>query len=418
MTDDIQRVRIYLREQDRWENRQLYQVLLERLQQEGATGATVLRGLAGFGPGQRLRPTASAGNSRDNAPLVLEWVDRAERIQRILPQLAELLHNALVTREDIQIYHALLRGRGRFSDTRKVLDVMRSEVYVAAPELLLGPALNRMLAENQHTLPVVDEQRRLLGVVADEELQRRAGLALPLRLLRLLTPEERSDMLGSVAQHPLADVMNHELRTIYAGAAIPQALPTMIEWNYRQIAVIERDGSFQGLLGIQEVLAASLNRDPGADQNIRDADPPTPIRLIMQTSVPQIQADQPLAAALAMLLAVGRSFVAVLDDQGGLLGLLDDEYVIGHLHGTERQAMLESLRHNQITAALPGADRLTGDFVKAPDIMLAPEDPINQATSHLLEHDLERLPVVDSQQRFLGIVARGALLRALEQEDE
>ncbi len=417
MTDEsFQRVRIYLNDQDRLDNRALHLVILERLQQEGASGATALSGLAGFGPNHRNHPAGMP--ARQQNPIVIEWIDRLERVERILPLIAELLPEALITREPIGIYRALMRGRTHFNDSRKAADVMRSDVFVAEAEMLLGPALNQMLAGGQHTLPVVDAQRRLIGVIADQELQRRAGIALPLRLLHLLDPAERSSFLAAAAGRPLTEIMNRELRTVYASAAIPHALPTMIEWNYRQIPVIERSGEFQGLLGIQEVLAASLNNEATANEQVRDTEAPTPVRLIMQTSVPHIRADLTLATALENMLRSRRGFVAVLDDQGNLTGMLDDETAIARLQGDERQALLLALQQAQPEQDLPGAGYRVGDFVQPPAVVLAPTEPINQATRHLLNHDLERLPVVDSDQRFLGIVARGALLRALEQEDE
>ena len=50
-TESIQRVRIYLNERDQAESQPLYLATLERLRREGATGATALRGIAGFGAG-------------------------------------------------------------------------------------------------------------------------------------------------------------------------------------------------------------------------------------------------------------------------------------------------------------------------------------------------------------------------------
>jgi CBS domain-containing protein len=418
MTDEsFQRVRIYLNDQDRLENRALYLIILERLQQEGASGATVLHGLAGFGPNHRNHP-AGINASREQRPIIIEWIDRLEQVERVLPLLAELLPEALISREPMGIYQALIRGRTHFSDSRTIADVMRADAFVAEADMLLGPAMNRMLAVNQHTLPVVDTHRRLLGVIADQDLQRRAGVALPLRLLHLLDPAERSMVLAAAAGRPVTEIMNRELRTVYAGAAIPHAMPTMIEWNYRQIPVIERDGAFQGLLGIQEVLAASLSNETGNNEHIRNAAAPTPIHLIMQTSVPQVHTDQPLATALENMLRAQRGCIAVLDDQERLAGILDDETAIARLQGDERRAWLHVLQQPHIRQDLPGAGYRVGDFVQPPAVVLAPEEPINQATRHLLEHDLERIPVVDSDQRFLGIVARGALLRALEQEDE
>ena len=63
-TELIQRVRIYLNERDMAEGQPLYLATLERLRREGATGATALRGIAGFGAGSRLRTAGLA----DSAP--------------------------------------------------------------------------------------------------------------------------------------------------------------------------------------------------------------------------------------------------------------------------------------------------------------------------------------------------------------
>jgi PII-like signaling protein len=54
-SETIKRVRIYLNERDQASGQPLYLAALERLQREGATGATVLRGIAGFGAGRSDR---------------------------------------------------------------------------------------------------------------------------------------------------------------------------------------------------------------------------------------------------------------------------------------------------------------------------------------------------------------------------
>ena len=59
----VKRVRVYLNERDMAEGQPLYQAALDQLSRAGATGATALRGVAGFGAGQRLR-RRSAGTRR------------------------------------------------------------------------------------------------------------------------------------------------------------------------------------------------------------------------------------------------------------------------------------------------------------------------------------------------------------------
>src|SRR5689334_20845445 len=101
--EPIQRVRIYLSERDKSAGQPLYLVTLELLQREGATGATVTRGIAGFGAGHRLG-AAGAADLGPAAPIIIEWIDRDERIARVLPLLDELLPEALITVEDLRVY--------------------------------------------------------------------------------------------------------------------------------------------------------------------------------------------------------------------------------------------------------------------------------------------------------------------------
>jgi len=80
--EPLQRVRIYLSERDSADGQPLYLVALDRLRREGASGATVLRGIAGFGSGHRLR-TAGIADFSQQTPVVIgcvsiwgHWVQR------------------------------------------------------------------------------------------------------------------------------------------------------------------------------------------------------------------------------------------------------------------------------------------------------------------------------------------------------
>src|SRR5215213_4375293 len=153
-TEPIQRVRIYLNERDQAEGRPVYLVALERLRREGATGATALRGIAGFGAGSRLRTSGIADFTP--APIVIEWVDRAERVGRVLPALDDLLPNALITIEDLRAYRAVLRSGGLFGD-RTVGEMMAREAAAATRAMSLHVAAELMIDRAQSLLPVLDD---------------------------------------------------------------------------------------------------------------------------------------------------------------------------------------------------------------------------------------------------------------------
>lgn len=95
-------VRIYVGEQDQWKGKPLYQAVVEFLRERGVAGATVLRGIEGFGAHARLHTTRLLRLSED-LPILIEIVDREERLRELLPQLDEMVGGGLVTLERVEV---------------------------------------------------------------------------------------------------------------------------------------------------------------------------------------------------------------------------------------------------------------------------------------------------------------------------
>jgi PII-like signaling protein len=95
-------LRIFVGESDRHEGKPLYRAIVERVRAEGLAGATVLRGIEGFGADSRVHTSRILRLSED-LPIVIEIVDTPERIDAILPVLDEMVGEGMVTVERVQI---------------------------------------------------------------------------------------------------------------------------------------------------------------------------------------------------------------------------------------------------------------------------------------------------------------------------
>ena len=102
-------VRIYIGEADHHGGRPLYQAIVELLRDRGMAGATVLRGIEGFGANARLHTTRLLRLSED-LPILIEIVDREDRVRSILPELDEMVGDGLITLEKVEVL--AYRGRG------------------------------------------------------------------------------------------------------------------------------------------------------------------------------------------------------------------------------------------------------------------------------------------------------------------
>lgn len=90
------RLRIFLGEAQEWQGKPLYRALVELAQQQGIAGATVFRGIEGFGPEHHLS-TDRLPDIADNLPMIVEIVESEERIEALLPLVDRLVQRGMIT---------------------------------------------------------------------------------------------------------------------------------------------------------------------------------------------------------------------------------------------------------------------------------------------------------------------------------
>jgi hypothetical protein len=95
-------MRIFIGESDKHQGKPLYQVLVEMLRSEKIAGATVLRGISGFGASSLLH-TAHILRLSQDLPMVIEVVDTQENIDRILPHVEKVVEGGLITMEKVKV---------------------------------------------------------------------------------------------------------------------------------------------------------------------------------------------------------------------------------------------------------------------------------------------------------------------------
>ena len=95
-------VRVFIGESDQWRHQPLALAVIERLRKEGYSGATVLRGVAGFGARSVLHTTQILRLSED-LPVVIEMVEAHERVEALLAILDEMVPEGLVILEKVRV---------------------------------------------------------------------------------------------------------------------------------------------------------------------------------------------------------------------------------------------------------------------------------------------------------------------------
>lgn len=102
ISEDGQLLRIFIGESDRWHGQPLYEAIVLKAREMGIAGATMLRGLMGFGAASRIH-TAKILRLSEDLPIIIEIVDSADKIELLLPVIDEMVGEGLVTLEKVRI---------------------------------------------------------------------------------------------------------------------------------------------------------------------------------------------------------------------------------------------------------------------------------------------------------------------------
>jgi PII-like signaling protein len=107
LSGDGKLLRIFLGESDKVDHKPLYEVIIQEARKRGLAGATVLRGVEGFGANSRVIHTAKILRLSEDLPIVVELVDTEENIGQFLPSVDELFEQSgsggMVTIEKAEI---------------------------------------------------------------------------------------------------------------------------------------------------------------------------------------------------------------------------------------------------------------------------------------------------------------------------
>lgn len=102
MNQEMTKITVYINEGDQWQHRPLHLEILRMLHNKGIAGGTVLHAVAGFTNKGGVETTTLV-DVGSRLPLVIEFIDTAEKIQDILPELKKMTGKRLIVREIVEV---------------------------------------------------------------------------------------------------------------------------------------------------------------------------------------------------------------------------------------------------------------------------------------------------------------------------
>lgn len=411
------RVSIYIGESDRWNNKPLHLALLEFLKTQDCAGATVTRALAGFGAHSRIKTASLVALSAD-LPLKIEWIDNPARVERLMPHLRKMVVEGLITVEDIDVVFYSHREMRHLSAFVPAQDVMSRHLHTVTPDTSLATIVERLINQVAKTLPVVDGQNHLIGLITPGDVLRKVDLLTP-SIHRHLTEAELEAELHRLRRLDMTaqNIMTVDPITVTRDTTIPQVVEKMLAHHIKRLPVVDEAGKLVGLVSRVDVLRAFAKPlTAEAPRQIPVFGDPGQVKEVMETTLATVRREAMLSEVVDLLVSNRQRRVVVVSRYGQVVGIITDGDLLKRATPTERSGLIASLARRlpvPQSEAYTLRQRTAAEIMTTPVITVTAETILIEALQLLLTHGIKRLPVIDQQEQLVGLVGRAGILQAL-----
>lgn len=414
-------IEIFTSEEVRWQGNSVYDAIVQFVRDlKIAARCMVTRGIEGAYESGEIA-TARLEVLSYNMPIRITIVAPAVESERILSRAELMVSEGIVAVHDLNVISHKTQGLLIPKDTR-VKDIMTSGPKKVSLDTSLAEVARLLLSSTFTGIPVVDGENRPVGVISQGDLIYKAGMPLRLGLLAESDREKLSAILAGLDPKQAREVMTQPAVTIEQDKLVMDAVNLMLKRQVKRLPVVDADGRLVGNLSRVDVFHTILRECPDW-QAFQKQEIAVDLRFvsgIMRRDTATVLPDTPVEQVIRIIDCNDIQRVCVVDKEGYFLGLISDrdllaafsgrhpgiwDYLVSKISFAERGRQHTQLREDLRTK--------TAGEVMNPNIVTVQENaPINEAIRLMLEKAIKRLPVVDSQGKFKGLVSRDALLRS------
>ncbi|MBK8027158.1 MAG: chloride channel protein [Chloroflexi bacterium] len=295
---------------------------------------------------------------------------------------------------------------------RLVRAVMSTRVISVREDTPLTEGVALALREGVRALPVLNAQKVVVGIIADNDL-RRAGIEVNLTRLKQMTSDERAATLQAAANVSARAVMSPTPVTISHMATLAEAADLLIGADLKRLPVTDAAGHLMGMLTRSDILreivfsgeATAKGQETAVDWLARVGD-------VALEAAATIGLMASLRDAVESMRTSGRKRLIVIDSTDRVVGILTESDLLSRASNGERAQVLELLGGRDGGRVLEPTGAV-GQIMTTPVLTVQAEGLAADALRLMIENQIKRLPVVDAAGRVQGMVGRAGLMRVL-----
>jgi CBS domain-containing protein len=414
-------IEIFTDEEARWQGEPLPSAIIQYVHDlKIAARCLVTKGTAGSYESGEIA-TSRLEVLSYNMPVWIRIILPAFESDPVVAAMGKMVTNGIVAVQDLDVVSHRTRGLLMPRQIR-VRDVMTTDLKKVNLDTPLDEVARLLLSSTFTGLPVVDAENRPVGIISQTDLIYKAGMPMRLGLLAESERDKVSAVLESLGSRQAREVMTQPAVTIGQDKLVTEAVQLMLKKQVKRLPVVDDNGKLVGNISRVDVFHSILRECPDWQAFQKHAITVENLRLvsdIMRRNVIAVSPDTPVEDLIRIIDGNDIQRICVVDQAGIFLGLISDrdllvafadrhpgiwDYFVSKMPFTER-----GRRHKLLQEHL--RKKTAGEVMKTNIVTVQEDAPIDAAIRLMLEGTFKRLPVVDAQGKFKGIVSREALLR-------
>jgi CBS domain-containing protein len=413
---------IFTNEQAWWQGRPLTDAIIERIRDmkiaartmivKGSQGSYETGEVAGI---EKIEPVSY------NMPVRITIVIPAAELARVSSAIEEMVDDGIIGVHDVDLIIHKTRGvlLPRHIRVRDIMTRAPQKVGLSTP---LDEVARLFLASSFTGMPVVDEQNRPLGVIAQSDLIYKANMPLRIGLLARSDQEKTACVLKALASKRAGDIMTKPAVSVGQDKLVADAVKIMVEKKVKRLPVVDDAGKLVGNISRLDVFSTVIKEcgvrseshgRPTAVENVHTASD------IMSHKASTVSPDTPVEEVMNLIGCNDIQRVCVVEPNGRFLGLISDVDLFSAFSGipgiwdfATRGSLSQPGRQDNVLKKHLRSK--TASQIMNTDIVTVKEDePIDEVMRIMLERAIKRIPVLDGEGKFKGIINRDSLLREI-----
>lgn len=354
-----------------------------------------------------------------NMPIRIYILLPSAQYPQVIDEIAKMVTDGIVAVHPLEVVSHRARNRILPRHVR-VRDAMTPDPVTVGPETRLDQVAELLLSGTFTGVPVVDGNRLPVGVISQGDLVYRAEMPVRIGILAVLDPEARSAVLERLSGRTARDVMTSPAVFIQEHRQLTEAVNLMLKKGWKRLPVVDESGCVSGILSRLDIFRAVMRESPdwrafiGQEvvvENLRH------VSDIMRRDTLTVLPETGLEEVLQVIGSNDLQRVAVVDGEGRFLGLISDADLLSTVLDQGAGAfapilnLLPFIDRGRKGKRGRELDQTAADVMRTNVVTVQEEATIDEAVELMATRRLVRLPVVDREGRFKGLISRDSLLR-------